>query len=334
MSVLVRAEAIEETATRLAQYLQPTPLRRSAWLSELVSAEVYLKLECVQPTGSFKVRGAFAKLLSLQAAEPNQALQAVAASTGNHGCAVAYALKQLGGSGTVFVPETAAANKVGRIKRYGAAVRQIGSDGLEAEVAARRFAEEEGVAYVSPYNDLTVVAGQGSIGVELERQLGSLKAAEALEHSDWVFASIGGGGLIGGLGSWLKRPQAAGSSSKIVGSSPVNSQVMIDSIRAGTILDQPSLPTLSDGTAGGVEQAAVTFEIVRSVVDEYSSVSEPEIEEAVAACAAEEGLIIEGAAGVAIASLLQFKDRVVGGRAVVVLCGANIDVGVLSRLLA
>ena len=333
MSGLVSSDAIADAARRLAPHLPPTPLRRSAWLSELLSAEVFLKLECVQPTGSFKVRGAFSKLVAISAADPNQPLRAVAASTGNHGCAVAYALQRLGGTGTVFVPETAAANKVDRIKRFGAAVRQIGSDGLDAEVAARHFAEQERIAYVSPYNDLTVVAGQGTLGVELEDQLQSQASGSSESKGDWLFASVGGGGLIGGTASWLKRPASSLDQVKVIGSSPKNSQVMIDSIRAGQILEKASLPTLSDGTAGGVEAGAVTFEIVQAAVDGYSSVSELEIERAVAACAAEEGLMIEGAAAVAIASLLQEKERVAGGRATVVLCGANIDVPVLRRLL-
>lgn len=313
------ANEIKSAERRIRPYVRYTMLAHSPDLSRLGGSEVYCKLENLQHTGSFKVRGAMNKLMSLTPEERNRGI--VAASTGNHGRAVAHCLKQLGASGIVFVPKNAVHVKIKAIEQSGVEVRYHGDDTVEAEIEARRFALANGFIYVSPYNDLQVVHGQGTIGVELKEQLPEL---------DVLFVSLGGGGLISGIGAYARSvyPKA-----KIIGCSPENSQVMIQSIKAGRILDLPSLPTLSDGTAGGLEEGAVTFDLCRRYVDEYITVKEAEIEEAMRFFIGRHHMLIEGAAAVAIASYMKMCDTLSDMKVVIIICGANIDMAVLKEIL-
>ena len=189
----------------------------------------------------------------------------IAASTGNHGAGVAAAAASLGVQATIFAPLTADPSKLEAVRQRGALVRQVGEDCLVAEEAARAEAESSGLTYVSPYNDPDVVSGQGTLGWELHEDLAGLDA---------VFISMGGGGLIAGVGSYLKsvRPDI-----EVVACSPQNSCVMHQSLEAGELLDLPSLPTLSDGTAGGVEAGSITFELCQGCVDRSVTVTEEEI---------------------------------------------------------
>ena len=306
-------------AQRLHGHVYQTRLDYSPYFSQLTGANVYFKLENLQQTGSFKARGALNKLLSLTEAERQQGV--VTASSGNHGTAVSYGLSRLGMNGVVFVPENASPTKVEAIRRYGAEVRFHGHDSGITEIYARRYAAEHDLVYVSPYNDPLVVAGQGTIGLEISNQL---------EQVDAVFVSLGGGGLIGGIGGYLK---AIAPTAKIIGCSPENSKVMAESVAAGEILDLESLPTLSDGTAGGVEPGSITFDLCRTLVDAFPTVTEAEIAAAMRQFMATHHMLIEGAAGVAIAALLQNPAPFVGKNVVVVLCGANISLPTLQTVL-
>jgi threonine dehydratase len=304
---------------RIRSHIRETFLDHSAYLSGLGGANVYCKLENFQHTGSFKVRGALNKVLSLK--DEESASGVVAASTGNHGAAVAFALRRLRGRGIIFVPENAVQSKVGVIRGLGAEVRTFGRDPAETEIHARQYANDNDIAYVSPYNDPQVLGGQGTIGIELERQLAD---------ADVVFVSLGGGGLISGIAGYLK---SVWSGVEIVGCSPENSQVMIQSVRAGKILDLPSLPTLSDGTAGGVEPGAITFDLCRELVDDYVTVTEGEIRDALRSYVRAHHMLIEGAAAVAIASYVKMRDRFAGKNIVIVICGANISLDTLKEIL-
>jgi threonine dehydratase len=305
-------DRIAAAAKRIGPHVRETPLLWSSGLSELVGTRVFLKLENLQVTGSFKARGALNKVLGLTAEE--RARGVVTASSGNHGVAVANAGRQAGIVPTVFLPTNAAPNKIAKIKKLGAVVEFFGDDSGLTELHARSVAERTGQVYVSPYNDLDVVAGQGTIGLEMMAQCPTLGA---------VVVAVGGGGLIGGIASYCKaqRPDLL-----VIGSSPANSCVMAESVRQGGILDLPSLPTLSDGTAGGVEPGAVTFALCRDLVDRYDLPSEVEIAAGMRLLFAEERLACEGAAGVALATAIrvaaQLRDRDVA----VVLCGGNVDV--------
>lgn len=316
---MITAGAIEVAEQRIRPYVRETPLDESLAFSQLTAADVHLKLENLQYTGSFKLRGAMNKLLTLSAEQRRHGI--VAASSGNHGAAVAYACRILATPGVVFVPESISSTKLGAMQRYGVEVRLHGDDSLISELAARRYATEQGLAYISPYNDAEVVAGQGTIGVELARQLPGLDA---------VFVAVGGGGLIGGIADYLKSRLPG---VRVIGCQPVNSDVMRQSVQAGHILDLPSLPTLSDGTAGGVEADAVTFALCRDLVDEWVIVSEAEIAEAMRQVMESHHLLVEGASGVAIAGMKKLAPQYAGQQVVAVLCGANISLSTLKTIL-
>jgi threonine dehydratase len=306
-------------ANRIKPHIRETPLEYSSWLSEETNANVWLKLENLQITGSFKLRGAFNKLLTLT--DEQRARGGVAASSGNHGAAIAYAMKKLGVSGTVFVPEKTSAAKVDSIRRSGSDVRFFGTDGLDTEVHARDYATKKGMCYLSPYNDAAVIAGQGSCGVEIARQLPDIEA---------VYVAVGGGGLISGVGSFLRTIKR---DIDIVSVQPAASAVMTESVRAGKIVDLSSGPTLSDGTAGGIEHGSITFDICREIVTDYLTVSEEQIANAMREFIDAHHLLVEGAAGVAIAGLLADKEKCAGKNIVVLICGGNISREILRQVI-
>src|ERR1700744_734391 len=240
-----------------------SPLDVSPALSAALGCQVLLKCEHLQPTGSFKVRGAANKVHMLDDAARRAGV--ITASTGNHGQGVARAGALAGVQVTVYVGSGTAPQKMTANRARGADVVVIDGPPIEAELAARRQSELQGKTYISPYNDLEVVAGQGTIGVELARQAPDLAA---------VFVSVGGGGLISGIGTALKQlaPQT-----KVIGVWPENSPCMLEAIKAGAIVDTVEYPTLSDATAGAVEVGSVTFPICSDVIDAALTVTEAEI---------------------------------------------------------
>lgn len=304
----------------IRSYVRETPLEYSLHLSTVLQCQVYLKLENMQHTGSFKVRGAMNKLLSLSAQQRARGI--VAASSGNHGIAVAFGVHQLGFRGIIFVPEGASTTKKEAIAAYGAEVRVYGKDCVLTEEYARAYAAQHGMTYISPYNDAAVIAGQGTIGIELHRQL---------EQIDAVFVALGGGGLLSGIAGYLK---AVLPDLTVVGCSPRHSPVMFESIQAGRIVEVESAPTLSDGTAGGIEPDALTFPLCQQLIDTHILVSEEEIRQAMLLIMQVHHQLIEGAAGVPVAALCQQQERFRGQRVVLVLCGANVGLDVLRIVLA
>lgn len=300
-------------------HVRCTPLDRSVRFSIETGANVWMKLENLQHTGSFKLRGAFNKLLSLTEDERNAGC--VVASSGNHGAAVARAMAQIGIKGIVFVPERTSSTKVSAIRESDIEVRFFGTDGLHTEVHARQYAERNEMAYISPYNDTDVVAGQGTCGVEIAR---------CLPEVDAVFVAVGGGGLISGVGAFLKslRPEIS-----IVACQPEASPVMTRSVEAGRIVELQSQTTLSDGTAGGIEANAITFDLCRSLVDDYVLVSEEQIAEAMRMFIDAHHMLLEGAAGVALAGLIARASRYRGKNVVVVICGGNISRDTLRQVI-
>jgi threonine dehydratase len=306
-------------ANRIAPYIRETPLDFSPYFSELTGAKVFLKLENLQLTGSFKLRGAFNKLLSMQAEE--RAAGCVAASSGNHGAAVAYAMSKLDTKGVIFVPEASSTTKVDAIRRAGGDVRFFGTDGLDTELHAREYAREHGMFYLSPYNDESVIEGQGSCGVEIAKQLSRVDA---------IFIAVGGGGLISGVGGFLK---SVNPSMSVIACQPSASAVMTESVKAGEILELPSNPTLSDGTAGGIEAGSITFDICRAVADDFVVVSEEQIAEAIREFIDSHHMLAEGAAGVALAGLKLRADRYRGASVVVIICGGNISRETLKKVI-
>lgn len=321
MTSIIQKTAIAAAAAaqRIAGQVERTPLLKSEKFSNELAANIFFKLENLQTTGSFKLRGASNRLMTLS--EKERAKGCVAASSGNHGAAVACAMQKLATTGVIFVPEQTADVKVDKIKSYGGDVRYFGTDGLDTEQHARRYAEDNDMLYLSPYNDEQVIAGQGSCGTEILEQLPDIDA---------VFIAVGGGGLIGGVGSVLKAHNAT---IKVYGCQPKSSAVMAHSIAAGKILDMPSESTLSDGTAGGIETGAITFALNQAVVDEWVLVDEEQIADAMRLYVAREGHAIEGAAGVALAGLMARKENVFGQNIVVIVCGGNIADDKLAAII-
>ncbi len=292
---------------------------RSASFSDDTGANVFFKLENQQITGSFKFRGATNRLLTLDVDQ--RAKGCVVASSGNHGAAVACAMQRLGTSGVVFVPKQTSLAKVEKIKSYGGEVRFFGVDGLDTEQHARQYADDNGMFYLSPYNDEEVIAGQGTCGLEILEQLPDVDA---------VFIAVGGGGLAGGIGSVLK---AHNPNIRVYGCQPKASAVMAQSVAAGEILDLPSAATLSDGTAGGIEPGAITFPLNQAVIDEWVIVDEDQIAAAMRLYIGREGHTIEGAAGVAVAGMLASTAAIGGQNIVAIVCGGNITEDKLAAIM-
>ena len=311
MQISKVAEAAARAADRIADIICETPVIHSTQFSEATGADVYFKLENRQHTGSFKLRGASNCLLSLSPEQRSRGV--VAASSGNHGAGVAYAMRALDVPGVILVPEQTSRMKVDAIRGYDGAVRFFGTDGLDTELHAREYAAREGLYYVSPYNDPAVIAGQATCGVEIARQCPDLDA---------IFIAVGGGGLLSGVGSVLKECTP---NIRIFACQPAASAVMAKSVEAGKILDLPSEPTLSDGTAGGVEADAITFELCRELADEFVLVDEDSIAAAMRHFTDAHDDAIEGAAGVAIAALEQRRDVIKGMKVLVLVCGGNVS---------
>ena len=310
-------ESCQSAYNNIKKYIVKTPLIHSKNLSSISDSNVFLKLENFQHTGSFKLRGAMNKILNL----PDKSIGVVAASSGNHGAAVAYSLRNLKMKGLVYVPENAVPSKVKLMKKYGVEVRYSGNDCLIAESSAISYAEENNLSFVSPYNDIDVISGQGTIGVEMINQMKDL---------DVVFITVGGGGLISGVGGYLK---SINSNIKIIGCSPENSPVMKVSLNKGKIIEFDSLPTLSEGSAGGIERDSITYNFCEEFIDDFYLVSEEEIVENIKFFIANEKLLIEGAAAVSVAAFLKNKKLFKGMNVGIVICGGNIGNDTLKSIL-
>jgi threonine dehydratase len=301
------AGAVLETRERIAPHIRRTPL--------IESSGRLLKLESLQRGGSFKVRGAAAAITA--AAAPSEI---VAASTGNHALAVAMVAAELGVPCRIFTPASAAASKLARLHAAGVAVALVEGDPLAAELAARRAAENSpGARLVPPYNDREVILGQATVGLELLEQTG--RAPDAL------FVPVGGGGLISGIALAVRD---AWPDTAIVGCLPAASPAMTDAVAAGRVVDSPMAPTLSDATAGNIEEGSITVPICSLLVDEWVLLEEDEIAAAMRSAAREHHLVVEGAGALALAASLRRGGG--GGRHAIVLSGAGVGAEVLRAL--
>ncbi|HKQ72228.1 MAG TPA: threonine/serine dehydratase [Blastocatellia bacterium] len=299
-----------EAGSRIRPLVRETPVDYSLHLSRVGDANVYLKLEHLQHTGSFKLRGATNKILSLTEDQLRRGV--VAASTGNHGMGVCYAARHLGTAATIFLPQNTSEQKLAKIKNLGGTLVISNEDCLDAENKARAVANESGQVFISPYNDLRVIAGQGTIGIELARQL---------DRIDVVFVTVGGGGLVAGLATFLK---SVNPHTRIVGCWPENARALYECLRAGRIIEFPEEPTISESTTGGLEENSVTFPLCQQLIDDHALVSESEIREAMRLIFTKEHRIIEGSAAVAVAAYLKKREMFAGQNVVIILCGRNI----------
>lgn len=318
-SALPRLDDIRDAAQRIRGLAWPTPLVPSPWLSALTGADVWLKLEIVQATGSYKVRGAANALTRLRAARPD-VTTVVTASAGNHGQALAYAAHALGFDARVYLPASAPLAKHDGLVRLGADAISTGSY-EEAEADAHADATRTGAPYVSPYNDPDVVAGAGTVALEMLEQQPDL---------DGFFVPLGGGGLLAGTAVVVR---ALVPSAQIVGCEAAASPAFTAALAAGRPVTVAVRKTLADGLAGNIDPETITFGPVRDLVDRVEAVEEPDIALAMRDLIRHERLIVEGASAVAIASVVRAGRALAGRRVGIILSGRNVDAGVIEHVL-
>jgi len=312
-------QLVLEAIERCRDHLSPTPLEYSLYLSNKIDGAVWLKLDSMQTTASFKFRGAINKILSLTEAELDKGV--VSASTGNYALAVAEAVRIRKRRATIYVAEDLEPARLALLRSHGLDLVIHGTLAWDAEKEARRVAEEQDKIYVSPYNDPIVVGGQGTCGYEISKQLPDLDAA--------LFA-CGAGGLLTGSAGWLKshNPEI-----RVFGVSPENSPVMYESVRANKIVDIETFPTLADTCAGGIDLDSVTLPLVHRYVEEILLLTEREIEESIRLLFEQHRLVVEGSGALGVGGLLKHKARFKGKKVVATVCGRNIDLEVFKRII-
>lgn len=312
-----------------------TPLLFSSWLSDN-HVRVFIKLESEQVTNSFKVRGA---LYRTEIALSDGAKGIVTASTGNHALAVVHAMTLSNTPGTIFLPENAKPGKVkalrASVKGTKAEIQFAGKDCLEAELTASSHAKEHSLVYISPYNDKNVIAGQGTVGVEILETLSKLDPLrENVRQRKCCYVTVGGGGLISGIAASLKLREPG--VWRIVGCLPQNSPVMYDCVMADKVVESKCLPTLSDGSAGDIEDDSITLDYCKGFVDAWALIHEADIEKTIADMFANHRKVLEGAAAVAVAGFQvdeRWRQDNSVTTAVVVACGGNIDPDVFADIV-
>lgn len=316
---MVSIDDIMQARIRIKDYIKTTPLRKSQYLSDLIEGSVFLKLESEQVTGSFKVRGALNRLLTLTKEESSKGV--ITASTGNHGLGTAFAAEKLGISAQVVFPQEASAVKLKKMQDAGVNVIQdVGYADIESY--ARNLAEERGLTYVSPYNDPMIIAGAGTTGLEILEQIEKV-------HS--VIVPIGGGGLISGIATVVKT---ISKETEMIGVQSEASPEVYESWKAGHWVDAEESDSLAQGLMGGVEHDSITLDIIQKYLDRIVLVQEKSILEALSVLYEQEGLVIEGAGAASTAALLERVSEFKGKRVALVVSGGNISEEELMALLS
>ena len=318
----VTLDEIFQARGRIAGQVTRTPLVLSRTLSERFDAEIYLKLETLQPTGAFKLRGATNMIAALIERHGREALAqgVTTASTGNHGRAVAYAASRLGVPAVICLSRLVPANKVAAIEALGAEVRRVGASQDEAFEEVARLVQEEGMTLIPPFDDPLIAVGQGTIGIEI---------LEDLPRVDRVIVGLSGGGLLGGIGAALKgvRPQA-----RISGVSLSAGAAMCESLKAGKPVAVEEVESLGDSLGGGIGlDNRCTLALVEAVMDDHCQVSEGAIAQAMVDMLESEKLLVEGAAAVGLAALAEGHLEVKGERVVLVLSGNGVSLDTLDQ---
>jgi len=308
---------IDQARKRIVGVAHRTPLEHSRRLSREHGRDVMLKLESFQVTGSFKLRGAMSKLSLLTADQRESGVLTI--SAGNHGLAVAHCAEALGINATIVVPESASRAKVDAIRQYPVTLIERGASYDEAERAARAMELESGRTFVSPYNDEDVIAGQGTIALEILEDAPDVEA---------IIVPVGGGGLIAGVATAAK---ATNPNIKVYGVEPEASPTMSHALRAGRLVEIEEQKTIADGLAGNIEPGSITFPIVQRLVDEILLVSEESIRNAISRVAREDHVMIEGSAAASIAALAD--PRIEGRRVVAIVTGRNITFDLFERVV-
>jgi threonine dehydratase len=307
---------------RIAPYVRHTPLIHSDWLSDAAGTRVSIKLESAQVSNSFKARGAFNAVIAMRERSGGTPAALVTASAGNHGRGLAIAAETFGMPLTVFTPADAPVTKLDAIRRHGAVLRAEGRDYDHAEVLAKQYAVDHEAAFISPYSDPDVIAGAGTVALEI---------FEDAPDVDTLVAGIGGGGLISGIGTVARHVNPA---CRVVGVEVEVSCAFQTSVRAGHLVEIVPGVSLADGLGGNPDPETITFAIVQHVVDEIVTVSEMELARGLAGLVSAEHLIAEGAGAAGTAALLARKIAPLGRHVAVVLSGSNIDTNTLAGVLA
>ena len=313
----LRPDDIRAAAVRIAAHISTTPLVQSQALSEIAGGPVYLKCETDQITGSFKLRGALNSIAALPIAVAKRGI--VASSAGNHGVGIAFAAKTFGVDAVVFVPQRAPQVKKEGILKLGARVVDTEPDYDAAMVAAKKFAAETGATFINPCLGNPLLAGQGTVALEILKQLPDVRT---------ILVPVGGGGLLGGIAS-LIRYEA--SHIRIVGAQSVNTAAMATSLSAGAVTEIPIVPSIADGLAGQIDQEAL--EIGQFGLDEIVTLTEDEIARTIAWLSIHESRKVEGAGSVGAGALLHGKTPSINFPAVAILSGGNIDPHVLTDVV-
>ena len=302
---------------RMGKWVRRTPSEPSSLLSGLTNAEVWLKLENRQLTGSFKLRGATNRIALLTPEERKKGV--VAASSGNHAQGIAYAARELGVKAIIVVPGNTPKVKRDAIRALGANLTVHGDEYMEAERLAQQISRENGMPFLSPYNDPDLIAGQGTVALEM---------VEDCPELDAVLVPVSGGGLISGVAIVMKGTSKA----EVVGVQTEASPVMHESIKAGKIVDIPMFETVAEGLHGGIEQGSVTFPICQRLVNDWIDVKENTIIDALRLMLFRQHEIMEGSGAVGVAALLESPRRFEGKRVGVIITGGNIDEELLRRV--
>ena len=317
---VVTLENIQDARKAIAPFIKCTPLVQSQYLTTFCGCPLFLKLENLQITGSFKPRGVFNKLLHLNAEEKDRGI--ITASAGNHGQAVAFAAQKLNHYARVVVPRNTPKVKIEGIKKYGADLILFGENYDAAERKAKELARKDGCAYISPYNDEYIIAGHGTIGLEI---------IEALPNVDTVMVPLGGGGLISGISIAIKssRPTV-----QVIGVQSKSSPVMYESLKAGKIVDVQKAATksIAEGLSGNV--GPITFAIVQKYVDSVMLVKEETLRQAVYLLWNYDKQVVEGSGAAAVAPVIENKPLFKGKTVVSVVTGGNIDSDLFQSILA
>ena len=316
---MIDLQDIRNAREAVGIFVKQTPLTHSHFFSDLCRGEVYLKLENLQVMNSFKIRGVLNRMLHLSAEEKNRGI--ITASAGNHAQAVALAAKKLNFPAKIVVPRNTPKIKIDKIKEYNVELILYGDIYDDAEEKAKELAKKEGLAYISPYNDELIIAGHGTIGLEI---------LEALPNVDAVIVPVGGGGLISGIGVATKSIKP---SVQIIGVQSEASPVMHESLKAGKIVSVQMRESIAEGLFGGIEQASVTFNLVRKHVDDLLLVKEETIKRAIYLLWDKEKQVVEGSGAAAVAPILENKDLFRSKTTVAVITGGNIEDKLLQEIL-
>ena len=305
------AANVERARRRIRRDVLRTPLAPSPELIRAFGVDVRIKWECEQISGSFKLRGAFNALRSLTPARRKAGV--VSASTGNHGLAMTQAAGRIGVSLELYVPETIAEIKKKKLQRGGARLIVRGATCDQSEILARSAAAESGRTFISPYNDRSVIFGQGTVGLEI---------LEDAPDADVVLVPVGGGGLAAGIAGILRSRKR---SIEVWGVEPVHSAFLRAAFEAGRLVDIPEKPTLADAVAGGLEPGSITFGLCRRYLKGLIAVEERTLRTALRTMIRLRGGPVEGAGALALAGLMKERSRFRGRRVVLVVSGRNAD---------